>query len=247
MRNPLIVNFIVLLSVYSLFIHPAKGRNVDNNFFSDQLERGLNYKKNNVLKELFLQKSFKKFEKKYLIFKRKYKDAKWSIKTIKSQPKNKFLDIEIKSTKKIADQIFNLNSKQIVELEIHKNKIKNYQVLKEYSILNSQGSPLTIELIAPDQVLTGERYEFNLIIKKPLDDSLIATGIIVLKNKDSSQISQEFFGIKPNESGGIFKYIQAPLEPGLQTISAIIAHPKGIYSISKTIKVDLINKPAFPR
>ena len=60
-----------------------------------------------------------------------------------------------------------------------------------------------------------------------------------LKSKDKNKISNDIFGIKPNQSGGLFKYIQAPLNPGSQTISAIITHPKGIYVITKTIKVGL--------
>ena len=63
--------------------------------------------------------------------------------------------------------------------------------------------------------------------------------MIVLKNNENINISNDPFGIKPNQSGGLFKYIQAPLEPGFQTISAIITHPEGIYSITKKIKVGL--------
>ena len=84
---------------------------------------------------------------------------------------------------------------------------------------------------------TGERYEINLIVEKPLDDSLIASGMIIINNNKNVKISNNQFGIKPTQSGGLFKYIQAPLSPGFQTISAIITHPKGIYSITKKIEV----------
>ena len=63
--------------------------------------------------------------------------------------------------------------------------------------------------------------------------------MIVLKNNEKMILSNDLFGIKPTQSGGLFKYIQAPLKPGSQTISAIITHPKGIYSITKKIKVGL--------
>ena len=77
----------------------------------------------------------------------------------------------------------------------------------------------------------------NLIIENPLDNALTASGMIVLQNEEKMNISSHIFGIKPNQSGGLFKYIQAPLSPGFQTISAIITHPKGIYSITKKIEV----------
>ena len=88
-----------------------------------------------------------------------------------------------------------------------------------------------------DRVLSGEKYEMNLIIEHPLDNSIIASGMIILNNEDSKKKSNNIFAIKPNQAGGLFKYIQAPLKPGSQTISAIITHPKGIYSITKKIEV----------
>ena len=82
----------------------------------------------------------------------------------------------------------------------------------------------------------------NLIVEKPLDHSLIASGMIVLTNNDNIKISNDRFEIIPNQSGGLFKYIQAPLEPGFQTISAIITHPEGIYTITKKISPKILTE-----
>ena len=237
MQHSLVAKLIGLILVYPLSINSALGKNIDSHVLTNQLEEILNQKKHDLLKDLFLEKSFKQFEKHHLDFRKNYKDAKWSIKTIRNHINKSFIEVKIISTKKIGNQIYNLNSKQTVVLETFKNKIKSYQVINEESILNSQKSPIVVEIISPDKVLTGERYEMNLIIQKPLDNSLIASGMIVLKN--NTDISQDFFSITPNQSGGLFKYIQAPLKPGFQTISAIITHPQGIYSITKKIKVGL--------
>ena len=239
MRHSLIAKLIVFLLLYPLTINSALSKNKDNLLLSNQLEVLLNQKKNDLLKDLFLQKSFKKFDKQHLDFQENYKDIKWSIKTIRSHQNEILLDIKITSTREIGDQIYNLNSKQTVKVETFKNKIKNYQIIKEESILNSQNSPLIVKILSPDKVLTGERYEMNLIIESPLDYSLIASGMIVLNDKENLNISNEQFSIKPIRSGGLFKYIKAPLEPGFQTISAIITHPEGIYSVTKRIKVGL--------
>ena len=220
-------------------INSASSKNIDNQLFINQLEESLNQRKDNLLKELFLQKSFNQFNKQYLAFRKKYKDAKWSIKPVRNDQNKSLLDVKIISTREINDQIYNLYTKQTVKIDTYKNKIKEYEVIDEESILNSQKSPLIIKIISPDKVLTGEKYEMNLIIEKPLDNSLTASGMIVLKNEDNKNISNDIFGIKPNQSGGLFKYIQAPLKPGYQTISAIITHPEGIYLITKKIKVGL--------
>lgn len=239
MKHSLISKLIGFLILCPVMVNSAISKNIDNQLFSNQLEEILNQRKDHLLKNLFLQKSFSKFNKQYLAFKNKYKDSKWSIKMISNDQHKSLLDVNINSTRTINDQIYDLQSKQTVKIETFKNKIKDYQVIDEESILNSQDSPLSVKLISPEKVLTGERYEINLIIENPLDNALTASGMIVIKDNEKMKLSNDRFGIKPDQSGGLFKYIQAPLEPGYQTISAIITHPEGIYSITKKIKVGL--------
>ena len=237
MRHSLITKSIVFLLLHPLLINCALSQNINNQLLSNQLEKILNEQKDDLLKDVFSKQSFYKFNKQSLAFRNKYKDSKWSIKMTRNDQKNSILDVKIKSTRTIGDQVYNLHTKQTVEIETYKNKIKNYKIIDEESILSSQESPLIVKIISPDKVLTGERYEINLIIEKPLDDSLTAGGMILLKNNEKMNISNDLFNIIPNQSGGLFKYIQAPLEPGSQIISAIITHPKGIYSFTKKIKV----------
>ena len=237
MRHSLTTKLIGFLLLHPLLINCALSQNINNQLLSNQLEEILNERKDNLLKDVFSKQSFYKFNKQSLAFRNKYKDSKWSIKMTRNDQKNSILDVKIKSTRTIGDQVYDLNTKQTVEIETYKNKIKNYKVIDEESILSSQESPLFVKIISPDKVLTGERYEINLIIEKPLDDSLTAGGMIILKNNEKMNLSNNFYSIIPNQSGGLFKYIQAPLEPGSQIISAIITHPKGIYSFTKKIKV----------
>ena len=220
-------------------INSALCKNMDKQLLSNKLEESLNLKNDDLLKDLFLKKSFNQFNKRYKSFKEKYKDAKWSIQQVRNETNKSLLNIKIISTREINDQIYNLNTKQTVQIDTYNNKIKGYKVIKEESILNSNKSPLIIKIISPDKVFTGQKYEINLIIENPLGNELTASGMILLKNEDNINLSNDIFGIKPNQSGGLFKYVQAPLNPGSQTFSAIITHPEGIYSITKKIEVGL--------
>jgi len=222
-----------------ILVSSALSKNIDNQFSSNQLEEILNQRKDHLLKNIFLKRSFSKFNKDYLSFRNKYKESVWSIKMISNDPSKLLLDVKITSKRTIGDQIYRLNTKQTVKIETYNNKIKDYKVIDEESILNSHNSPLNVKFISPEKVLTGERYEINLIIESPLDNSLTASGMIIIKDDEKMKISNDIFGIKPDKSGGLFKYVQAPLEAGSQTISAIITHPEGIYSITKKIKVGL--------
>ena len=92
------------------------------------MEAILNGRKSSLMKEVFLKKSLKQFEKQYLDFKKKYKDAKWSIKTIRTHLNKRFLDVKITSKREIGNQIYNLNSRQTVKIETFKNQIKSFEV-----------------------------------------------------------------------------------------------------------------------
>ena len=239
MRHLLIVKSIIVLLLHPLIINSALSKNLDKQFSSNKLEEILNLRNDDLLRDLFLKESFNQFSERYKAFRENYKDAKWSIQQVKNEKNKSLLNIKIISTREINDQIYNLLTKQTVELETYNNKIKGYKVMQEESILNSQKSPLMIKIVSPDKVLTGTKYEVNLVIENPLDNALTASGMIVLKNEDNSILSNDHFGIKPNQSAGLFKYVQAPLNPGSQTFSAIITHPEGIYSITKKIEVGL--------
>ena len=239
MRHLLITNLITFFFIYPLPLNSALSKNIENQFLITKLEEGLNTRNRDLIKDLFVQDSFKIFDKHYRDFTKKYQKAKWSITTINNYPNKKSLEVKITSSRRIGNLKYYLNSKQTVQINTYEKKIKSYQVLNEESILNTQDNLLSIKIDSPDRVLTGEKYEINLIIEKPLDNSLIASGMIVLENTASNDLTKTYFGLEANQSGGIFKFIQAPLKPGFQTISAIIAHPKGIYSITKKIQVDL--------
>ena len=86
-------------------INSALSKNINNQLLSNQLEKLLNQRKDNLLKEIFLQESFNQFYKSYKAFREKYKDAKWSIQPVKNDKNKSLLDIKIRSRREINNQI----------------------------------------------------------------------------------------------------------------------------------------------
>ena len=82
--------------------------------------------------------------------------------------------------------------------------------------------------------LTGSKYDIDLIIEKPLKERIIAGGLISL---DEMNITPKKMELNPMESGGLFKSVRAPYKPGRQRWGALIAHPEGIISITKTVRI----------
>ena len=86
----------------------------------------------------------------------------------------------------------------------------------------------------PEKVLTGTKYDIDIILNEPLGDVLIAGGII--SHQDDSYLKQEI-NIEPLASGGIFKTTRASSKPARQIWSGIIAHPKGTISFTKSVEI----------
>ena len=112
MRHSLITKLIGFLLLHPLLINCALSQNINNQLLSNQLEEILNERKDNLLKDVFSKQSFYKFNKQSLAFRNKYKDSKWSIKMTRNDQKNSILDVKIKSTRTIGDQVYNLHTKQ---------------------------------------------------------------------------------------------------------------------------------------
>ena len=68
MRDSLIAKSIVFLLLYPLMINSAFSKNIDNQLLINKLEEHLNQREDDLLKELFMQKSFNLFNKQYLDF-----------------------------------------------------------------------------------------------------------------------------------------------------------------------------------
>ncbi len=232
------LNLISFLLICIFYSSPATSQNIHIQSLSKQLEKGLNKQNLLSLKNLFIEKSFNKFEKQYDNFTKNYKEIEWSIKPKNDYKNKKYLDVKITSKRYIGSLQYDLDSRQTIELETNNNKIIDYKIINAESILKSYTKQLKIKVNSPQTVVTGERYHFDLIIEKPIDNSFITGEMIVLQNTRSNQQLSIPFGMKAKGSGGLFKSITAPLQPGSQTITAIIAHQKGIFTITKKIEVD---------
>ena len=93
---------------------------------------------------------------------------------------------------------------------------------------------IDISFSIPDKVLTGSKYDIDIILNKPLEDVIIAGAI--KPHQVNSFFEQEII-LEPLASGGIFKMTRAPSKPGIQVWSGIIAHPEGIITFTKSIEI----------
>ncbi len=225
----------ILLTFFSGNFSQAR----DIEILTQELEKTFNTTNKLDLFNLFSEEIARDLGQKYDAFLKDFPNATWKIKFLKELPdERQLIEITVKGSKKRNGQNYNLISKQKLAISINNGKVIKKETFSDYSILKSGNKMLNVTVQIPDSVLTGTIYDIDIILEEPLEDSIIAGGLIAINNRElKSNNSNKNIELMPLGSGGIFKTARAPLNPGEQRWAALIAHPQGLVSITKKIKV----------
>ena len=111
------------------------------------------------------------------------------------------------------------------------------EVLSDQSVLTSARKSLPISLLIPDTVLTGSRYDVDVVVDQPLGKALLAGGLVAVTPQQVMAQQSPDVQLEPLGGGGLFKSVQAPFQPGIQTWAALLVHPDGVITVSKRVQV----------
>ena len=205
---------------------------------SKVLQNNLNKKNPQVFRTTFSNEQALRLENLYENFLERFPNAEWAIEKSKVfKDGRSAINISIKANQFKGDYLYKLESKQKIALETKKNKIIDSEILESYSILKSGIHEIPITISIPNSVLTGTKYDIDVILEKPINDMIIAGGLINLSKKEIETRNMPKIELSPLGGGGIFKSVQAPIKPGNQYWGAVIAHPEGIISITKLVRI----------
>ncbi len=205
---------------------------------SVRLEEKLNAKRNSDLSGLISNQEISYLENRYQEFINDFPNAKWRVSPRGAlKDGRESLGIHVKGNKKIAGQNFSLESKQLLAVRVRGGKIIDQELISGFSLLHSNKGNLAINISAPDTVLTGTRYDFDIIVEEPLGEAIIAGGLAPVTQEQVRNNMSPNLDLAPIGGGGLFKRLQAPLKPCTQSWAAILAHPDGIIAITKSIRV----------
>jgi hypothetical protein len=117
------------------------------------------------------------------------------------------------------------------------SRINGQTVIREQALLRSGEVDLPVSLLIPDAVLTGQRYDLDVLIDEPLDGAIVAGGLVALTGQQVSALESPDLQLGALGGGGLFKTVQAPFTPGSQTWAVLLVHPKGLVSATKRVRV----------
>ena len=232
---------VALASCLWLVISPVRPINANSLTSSSPIKRiqsALNKKNISTISNLFEDGISLKLNNRYMRFIQEFPNAKWIIReVIPGQNESYKVEVLITGGSSSKGKELSLKAKQILILKTKNGKITNQNLVSEMSIIQNGAVPVSINLNVPEAVLTGSRYDFDVIIEKPLESIILAGGLIsISSNQFENQISPEI-ELLPLAGGGLFKSVKAPLKPGSQHWAAVIVHPESVISITKMVRV----------
>lgn len=160
------------------------------------------------------------------------------------------LDLSVRGTGEVAGVLYQLEATQTLAVSSHQGRILNQEVLQEESWVYSGDQRLPVTLQIPDAVLTGQRYDVDVILHDPLDSGLLAGGILEVSPDEVEIMGAPTIQLGTLNAGGLFKRVQAPYTAGGQTWTVMLVHPDGTLIASKRVQVrdtpPLATPPEFP-
>lgn len=132
---------------------------------------------------------------------------------------------------------YSLQARQQLRLRLEGGLITGQELVQDQSVLTSASEPLPITLVIPDAVLTGSRYDVDVVLDEPLGQALVAGGLTALTPRQVREQQSPTIQLEPLGGGGLFKSVQAPFQPGAQTWAAMLVHPDGVITVTKRVRV----------
>ena len=222
------------LFIYLIIPHSATTQTLKVDFIRN-LENSLNKRDLDFIRKNFRNDENQNIPKQFSKIVNDFPDSKWKIKRLKSNiPNKEILRIKVSGGKTVNGELHILASNfdylfSIVNGQIDEGTIKNL-----FTTIRNDDKKVDISFKIPDKVLTGSKYDIDIILNKPLDEVIIAGAI--KPHQVNSLFEQEIL-LEPLASGGIFKMTRAPSKPGIQIWSGIIAHPEGMITFTKSIDI----------
>jgi len=206
--------------------------------FIRNLEASLNKRDLEFIKKNFRNDENQNIPKQFSKIINDFPDSKWKIKRLESHiPNKEILRISVSGRKIVNGEMHILESDFDYVFSFLNGKIDEGTIKNLFTTIRNDDKKIDISFKIPDKVLTGSKYDIDIILNKPLEEVIIAGAI--KPHQVNSLFDQEIL-LEPLASGGIFKITRAPSKPGIQIWSGIIAHPEGMITFTKSI--DIVDK-----
>jgi len=145
---------------------------------------------------------------------------------------------KITGTGKVQGRVVGMNATIRSRQQFQGNKLVYQEILSERVELSTGKNPPSIQVRIPERVKVGEEFDFDVIVREPLGDDLLAGAAIDEKVDIERYINTKPLELELLQSGGLFKRVTAPATPENRWLSAILIQGDGIVVVTQRVKVE---------
>ena len=174
----------------------------------------------------------------YQRFRQDFPEVVWQVKPAAPTPDGRpTLTLRVSGSAESEGLTYALEASEQIAIRLEQGQLVEQELLAQQSLLRSGERPLAVNVAIPDVVLTGSRYDIDLVVDEPLGQALVAGGLIDLTDEQLADQSRPNLPLAPLGGGGLFKSVQAPQQPGSQTWAVMLVHPDGVVTATKRVRV----------
>ena len=206
--------------------------------FSDRLQTALNSGDASVFDMVAGVDLQPVLAERYQRFRQDFPDVTWQVEPAAPMPDGRpTLSLQVRGAAESEGLTYSLEASEQIAIRLDNGQLVEQELLAQQSLLRSGERPLAVNVAIPDVVLTGSRYDVDLIVQEPLGQALVAGGLIDLTDEQLTAQMRPNLPLAPQGGGGLFKSVQAPQQPGSQTWAVMLVHPDGVVTATKRVRV----------
>jgi hypothetical protein len=206
--------------------------------FAQRLQTALNSGSEQGIEAVVGPELLPTLARRYQAFRNDFPGLAWAVRPAAPQAdgRSKVL-VTVNGATTVQGVSYQLQSEERLAIRAEAGRLVAQDVISQESLLRSGKRPLQVTMGIPDVVLTGSRYEIDLIVDEPLGQAMLAGGVIELTDQQLATLSRPNLQLAPLGGGGLFKSVRAPQRPGSQTWALMLVHPDGVVTATKRVQI----------
>ena len=177
-------------------------------------------------------------QRRYDRFATDFPETRWSVEAMDPLDDGRSrLRVAVSGSGMADGQNYRLEASQVLAVQIEAGVMVEEELLEEQSLLRSGTAELPITVQIPGAVLTGSRYDIDVIFDEPLGQAVAAGGLIQLTPEQRLEQQRPTIQLAPLGGGGLFKQVQAPQRSGIQSWAVMLVHPDGVITATQQVRV----------
>ena len=206
--------------------------------YGDRLELALNQGDAAALRGLVDPALQDRLQRRYDRFAADFPDARWNVDQLEPLAAGRSrLRVSVKGVGRADGLLYSLQASQTLAVRLQAGVMREEELLDDRSLLRSGTARLPISVRLPRAVLTGSRYDIDVIVDEPLGAAILAGGLAQLKGEAAGGFPQANIQLEPLGGGGLYKRVHAPQTPGVQTWAVMLVHPDGVVTATQRVRV----------